>query len=227
MRYAENCCKGDMMDLISLVIVGAGGHAGVVVDIVNLSGRFKVIGCTDVDKNNRLTSYGITYLGKDNVLSGLLKKGINHAALGVAGFNNEFRMNLYTKIRVLGFQFPVLQHPNSTMAKTVEIGQGSVIMANSVINPGAKIEENVIINSGAVVEHDCYLSHSAQIGPGAILCGGVKVGARAFVGAGACIKQDIRIGEAAIIGTGSVVLQDVMPGTTVVGNPAHKNYSRS
>jgi UDP-perosamine 4-acetyltransferase len=219
--------KVNNMSLIPLILIGAGGHAGVVIDIINQLRQYKVVGCTDFTKNNHLGRYGVTYLGKDDVLFDLQKKGINHAALGVAGFNNEFRKNLYTKILGLGFQFPVLQHPNSTVAKNVEIGQGSVIMANAVINPGVKIEENVIINTGTVIEHDCYLSHSAQIGPGAILCGDVKIGKRAFVGAGACIIQGIRIGEAAIVGAGSVVINDVLPGTTVVGNPAHHNNTRS
>jgi acetyltransferase-like isoleucine patch superfamily enzyme len=70
------------------------------------------------------------------------------------------------------------------------------------------------------VEHDCVLEEAAHIGPGAVLAGGVRVGAGALIGAGAVVRPGITIGAGAVIGAGAAVVEDVPPGTRVMGVPA-------
>ncbi len=202
-----------------IVLVGGGGHARVVVEIIELNATYRIVGFTDAREKSLLQACGLPYLGNDEVLPGLLAKGVTKAAIGVAGFNNKLRRSLYSRCLSIGFDLPALSHPRAVVAGGALIGGGTVIMAGSIINPGVIINENVIINSGAVVEHDCKLGHSAHIGPGAILCGNVTVGEEAFIGAGACIVQGITVGAGAFIGAGAVVTKDVPPGVTVVGNP--------
>ncbi|WP_258359753.1 acetyltransferase [Moorella sulfitireducens (nom. illeg.)] len=205
---------------LPIVLIGAGGHAKVVADIIRKTGAYEIIGCTDPRKDNALISWGIKYLGTDEILPDLLQTGVNQAAMGLAGFNNTIRRRLYEKIRELGFIFPVLSHPAASIAPGVRLSEAAIIMAAAVINPDVTVGENVIINTGAIIEHDCIIGHSAQIGPGAILCGGVIIEEGAFIGAGACIIQGKRIGRGAIIGSGAIVIEDVPAGVTVVGNPA-------
>jgi acetyltransferase-like isoleucine patch superfamily enzyme len=64
------------------------------------------------------------------------------------------------------------------------------------------------------------VSEFVHIGPGAILCGNVKLGPHSFVGAGAVIRQGITVGKNAMIGAGAVVVKDVADNMTVVGVPA-------
>jgi acetyltransferase-like isoleucine patch superfamily enzyme len=77
-----------------------------------------------------------------------------------------------------------------------------------------------VMNSGAIVEHDCALAHGVHVSPGAVLSGGVNVGARTWIGAGASVIQGIVIGADVTIGAGAVVIRDVPDGVTVVGVPA-------
>lgn len=204
---------------LPIVLVGGGGHARVVADIIELIGTYRIIGFTDVREKCILTASGLPYLGNDEVLPGLIAKGITKAAIGVAGFENKLRRKLYSRCLNLGFDLPTLCHPRAIVACGALIGGGTVVMAGSIINAGVIVNENVIINTGAIVEHDCKIGHSAQIGPGAILCGNVTVGEEAFIGAGACIVQGVTVGTGAFIGAGAVVTKDVPPGVTVVGNP--------
>jgi UDP-perosamine 4-acetyltransferase len=205
---------------LPIVLIGGGGHARVVADIIELIGVYSIIGFTELRQESLLAGRGLPYLGNDEVLSELIEKGITNAAIGVAGFNNNLRRNLYSRCLNLGFDLPTLCHPRAIVARGASIGAGTVIMAGSIINPGVTVNENVIINTGAIVEHDCMIGHTAQIGPGAILCGNVTVGEEAFIGAGACIIQGVNVGAGAFIGAGAVVTKDVPPGVTVVGNPA-------
>ncbi|MBE3573279.1 MAG: acetyltransferase [Moorella humiferrea] len=205
---------------LPIVLIGGGGHARVVAGIIELIGTYCIIGFTELRQESLLGVCGLSYLGNDEVLPELIGKGITNAAIGVAGFNNNWRRELYNRCLQLGFDLPALCHPRAIVARDVLIGGGTVIVAGSIINPGVTINENVIINTGAIVEHDCRIGHSAQIGPGAILCGNVTVGEEAFIGAGACIIQGVNVGAGAFIGAGAVVTKDVPPGVTVAGNPA-------
>ena len=208
------------MDKKPIVIIGAGCHARVVVEIILLTKKFKPVGCVDPQPENILTRDELPYLGDDSVLESLSDKFLKYAAMGMAGFNNLKRRTLYEYCLSKGFNFPVFRHPGSIVSRTARLGPATVVMAGSIINPRAVIEENVIINSGAIVEHDCLIGHSAQVGPGAVLCGNVTVREKAFIGAGARIIQGITIGESALIGAGAVVTKDIPAGVTVFGNPA-------
>ena len=85
-----------------------------------------------------------------------------------------------------------LVHPTAVVDRSVEIGEGTVVLENAVIQTGCKIGKHVIINAGAIVCHDCIIGDYAHIAPGAVLCGSVVVGEGALVGAcavpGAVIK---------------------------------------
>lgn len=214
-------CCGLVMPL-PIVLIGAGGHAKVVTEVIRATGAYQIIGCTDPRKDNALTAWGIKYLGTDEILPNLLQTGVTLAAMGMAGFNNTTRRRLYEKVRELGFKFPILCHPAATIASRVVLRDAAIIMAGAVINSDVVIGENVIINTGALIEHDCKIGDSVQIGPGAILCGGVIVEDEAFIGAGACILQGKRIGRGAVIGAGAVVIDHILPGMTVAGNPARQ-----
>jgi sugar O-acyltransferase (sialic acid O-acetyltransferase NeuD family) len=95
-----------------------------------------------------------------------------------------------------------------------------MIAANVTINPLAKIGRGAICNTGCVIEHECEVDEFAHIGPGAVLCGNVKIGQQTFVGANAVIRQGITVGKNVMIGAGAVVVKNVPDNTTVIGVPA-------
>ncbi|SFQ96911.1 acetyltransferase [Desulfoscipio geothermicus] len=206
---------------IPIVIIGAGGHAAVIADIIQKQGRYGIIGYTAPRERSPAASWGYNYLGDDSILPNLLQKDITLVALGVGGTgDNRPRSQLYEQIRALGFSFPVLSHPTAIVSGNVILGNGTVIAPGAVVNPGVETGKNVIINSGAVIEHDSSIGDHVHVAPGTVICGDVRVGRLAHVGAGAVIIQRVKIGEGAIIGAGAVVLRDVEPWTVVAGNPA-------
>lgn len=205
-----------------LVILGTGGHAVVLTEIVQLSDQYQLIGFVTPEskiKEKEISHFPI--LGSDDDLPVLFKKGIKHALIGVGSIgDNGPRKNLYRKIIDIGF-FPVgLTHPKAFISSTAKLGQGIVIMANAVVNSNASIGDNVIVNSGAIIEHDCIIGDHVHIASGACLAGEVQIGSESHIGMGAKVIQCIRIGENSIVGAGAVVVRDVPDGVTVVGCPA-------
>lgn len=204
-----------------IVLVGAGGHARVVAEIIQRVGRFCIAGYTAPAPQAPDSGWDFPFLGNDEVLPRLREMGISLAALGVGGTgDNRPRRELFTQIAALGFSFPPLIHPTAVVASGASLSEGLVVAPAAVVNPGSVVGRNVIINTGAVVEHDTWIGDHVHIAPRAVLCGGVRVGCLAHVGAGAVLIQGVAVGEGAVVGAGAVVIRDVEPWTVAVGNPA-------
>jgi len=208
--------------LTKVIILGAGGHAKVVAEILRLSGKYDLIGLLDPALSGRIVG-GLPVLGGDELLPRLKSEGVSAVFVGVGGIgDNMTRTKLFEKAISMGFTPINAIHPSAIISSSARVGCGVAIMARAVINSEAEIGDNVIINTGAVVEHDCRIEAHVHVSPGAILCGGVVVSRSAHIGAGAVIRQGINIGEFAGVGAGAVVIRDVEASTTVAGVPAHE-----
>lgn len=198
-----------------IVIIGASGHGKVIADIVASSGNI-VKGFLDDDNDiQEKEIIGFPVLGKiaDYVnykeCEFVIAIGNPYVREKIA---NELPVKWYTAI-----------HPNAIISKLdVEIGEGTVIMANAVVNPSAKIGKHCIINTGAIVEHDNILDDYVHLSPNVTLAGIVKVGKSTHIGAGSCTKQVLNIASDCVVGAGSVIVRDITESGTYVGVPARK-----
>jgi len=205
-----------------VVGLGAGGHAKVVIEILQLMGGYELVGLLDPKKELWNTKVlGIPVLGGDDLLPKLYKEGVRHAFIGLGTIGDTRpRRELYEKARSYGFQIVRAIHPQATISSSAVIGDGSTIMASAVINAAAKLGDNVIVNTGAIIEHDCVIGDHVHIATGARLASTVHVGNGSHIGLGASIRQCICIGRNAIVGAGAVVVEDVPDDVVVAGVPA-------
>lgn len=206
------------------LVWGAGGHGKVVADLLRACGHH-VVGFVDSDaqKMGREVEPGgaRVVLAEREFLdrieaTGLPSDDVDAVALAIG--DNGLRAQALASIdpRCL----PALVHPAATVSPSVIRGQGSVVFARAVINAASRIGRSVIINSAAVVEHDCVISDCVHVSPGAVLAGGVEVGARSWIGAGATVIEGVRVGKDVTVGAGAVVLRDIQGGRVVAGVPA-------
>jgi sugar O-acyltransferase (sialic acid O-acetyltransferase NeuD family) len=132
----------------------------------------------------------------------------------------QTRIKLHNELISLGLIPISIADRSSFVCDTAQVGEGIQILPNAMIHSYAIIGNQCIINSKSLIEHDCELSDGVEIGPGAVLCGRVKVGKGSWIGANATVNPRIRIGSNSIVGSGSVVIKDVPENSIVVGNPA-------
>ena len=202
-----------------IVIVGAGGHAKVVLDSLVASGVYEIVGLTDSDQSKWGTLVGgYPVLGDDDVLPTLRGEGVDGAIIALG--SNRMRACLFEHAMTLGFKMVNAIHPRSWASSSAQIGDGVVVMAGAVINSDAKVGNNVIINTGATVDHDCRIGDHAHIAPGCHLGGNVQVGTGTLVGIGASVIPDKRIGQWSIVGAGAVVVRDLPDNCVAIGVPA-------
>jgi sugar O-acyltransferase (sialic acid O-acetyltransferase NeuD family) len=144
----------------------------------------------------------------------------NETSLGVVGIGeNRVRAQIAAWLEGDGFRLARVVHPHAAVAREVEIGAGTVIMAGCVVNSGTRLGANVIVNTGATVDHDCIVGETVHVGPGSHLCGHVAVGAGTLIGAGTTVIPSVRIGSNVVIGAGSTVLADIPDNARVGGSP--------
>lgn len=203
-----------------IVIIGAGGHAKVIADIIQKSGDI-VYGFLD-DKLPKGTIIAndekLKVIGDFNTR---LTLPIAHTDLEfiVAIGDNERRKEIAEK-NVPNMKYYTAIHPSANIGIDVTIEEGTVIMANTCINSSAQIGKHCIINTGAIIEHDNQLENYVHISPNATLSGTVKVGESTHIGASATIKNNINITSNCVIGAGAVVVKSIEAEGTYVGVPA-------
>lgn len=204
-----------------IIIIGGGGHAKVLMELIRFMGQYKIIEVLDSQLKAGIYISEIAVLGKDDLLAELYDKGIRNACIGVGSIrDNSKRKMLYEKVKQIGFNIPSLIHPHSILSNNIKLLEGVQIMAGVIIQANSSIGLNTIINTGSIIEHDCQIGNHVHICPGAVISGGCVVGDGAFVGAGATFIQGIKIGNNAIIAAGAVVINDVPDSSIVRGVPA-------
>ena len=122
-----------------------------------------------------------------------------------------------------------VQSPHSIIYDSNEIGEGSILCANTMITSNAKIGKFFHSNIYSYVAHNCVIGDYVTFAPNVHCNGNIHIHNHAYIGTDAVIKQGssskpLIIGEGAIIGMGAVVTKDVPPFTTVIGNPAEPFY---
>lgn len=199
-----------------IIILGAGGHAKVVADILLVRG-VHVVGYLD---DNRAV-WGQMPLGLP--ILGSIADSIHYPEtllmIGIGSNAVRYRVSQQAANSATTLHWTTAIHLAACVASSVTVGDGTVICAGAVINPSAVIGAHVIVNTCASVDHDCVIEDFVHIAPGAHLGGGVRVGQGVLIGMGAIILPYRTIGMGAIIAAGSVVTKDVAPNTTIVGTP--------
>lgn len=198
----------------SVLLLGAGGHAKVVLDALTSAG-YQVAGWCG--PGEPAAWRGLAAMGDDDQPW----SDQPHAHGLVLGMGDlEVRKRLADRFSGRGFTFPAIAHTAAYVADPRDLADASQVMAGAVVQPDVRLGRGSIVNTGARLDHDCRIGAFAHLGPGSVLCGDVRIGDGVLVGAGATVLPGITIGDGACVAGGAVVIADVAQGTTVLGNPA-------
>ena len=182
-----------------IVIIGSGGHANSVLDVIVSSGKYKFSGFIDKNIKNKKV------IGSDKDLEKIFKK-IKYAAIGVGQIkSSNTRKNLYKKLKKIGYKLPVIISPNSYVSKSASVGEGTIVMHGVIINGNTKIGENNIINSKALLEHDVVVGDNCHISTNSTINGHTKIGDDTFIGSNATIINNIKIAKSNFVKAGSLI----------------------
>jgi len=204
---------------MDVIIIGAGGHGRVVLDILRTAGDHNPVGFLDADPSLIGEQiFGLSVLGTLEMLAELRQKGVGGAIVAIG--NNGHRLANAKLAVQSGLELVSAVHPRAVISATAKLGTNLVVAAGAVVGANVHLADSVIVNTAAVVDHDCQIGQGVHIAPGSLLAGWVQVSPRVLIGMGACVIQSLKIGERAVVGAGAVVIRDVPAHATVVGVPA-------
>ena len=197
-----------------ILLLGAGGHAKVVLDALVGAG-YEVAGWCG--PGAPVTWRGLAAMGDDD-RAWADQPNAYELALGMGQLG--VRKRLCARFSARGFALPAIVHTAAYVAHPLGLADGSQVMAGAVVQPDVRLGAGCIVNTGARVDHDVRIGAFCHLAPGSVLCGDVRVGDTVIVGAGATVLPGVALGDGACVAGGAVVVADVEPGATVMGIPA-------
>ena len=190
-----------------LLVLGAGGHAKSIIDIIESTNNWKICGL--IGKNNEIGKeiLGYKVLGNDTKLNSL-RKNCNHAVIAIGQIKScELRKKLALNLKFLGYKLPVIASKFSVVSKHSIIGEGTTIGHGAVVNANVKIGNNCIVNSLSLIEHDSIIEEFCHISTGSLINGGVTIGKESFIGSNSMIRENISIPSKTIIGASRKIME--------------------
>ncbi len=213
------------MSADTLFIFGLGGHAKVVLSEALLSDNYSdIIFISEKNFTDDHISFdGILY----RVINSLdtLKDIYNDSSAGIVGIGEiKTRLKIVEEVSsvIPSFRWAKIISTNATISNDVEINEGTIVVAGSIINTGTIIGKHSIINTRATIDHDNIIKDFVNISPTVVTGGTVIINDECDIGIGAIIKNNITINSNVVIGGNSFVNKNCESNFLYFGSPIKK-----
>jgi sugar O-acyltransferase (sialic acid O-acetyltransferase NeuD family) len=183
-----------------LIIIGAGGHARSIAEIVLDQGGYALAGFLDDAYPGVQSLWEFPVLGKVDALAGF--RGVADAVFVAIG-NNRVRESLFHALSEAGFELPNLIHARAIVSSRAVLWRGVAIMAGAIVGTEAVLGDGVIVNAGAVVDHHARVEDFGHLGVNASMAGGSRLGRGAWMQAGAALGYGVEIDAGQVLEPGA------------------------
>ncbi|OCL27624.1 hypothetical protein U472_03475 [Orenia metallireducens] len=203
-----------------VIVIGAGGHARTIGNILKLMNNIKIINFIDCFKKDNEKIVNKDVIQVENIITYIQNQKIQDVVLALG--DNKKREYYFKELNKRGYNFLNVIHPTAIIEDNVKLGNGVVIGAGVILGAEVIIKNNTIINNGVIVDHESIIGNNVHIAPGTKIAGRVIIGNNTFIGVGSSIIDNISIGKNVIAGAGSVIIKDIEDNAKVVGVPAKR-----
>lgn len=201
-----------------MLIVGAGGLAKEILEIVHELNIENLYFFDDINENNFYLYDKYTILKNDKDVLHIFSKN-NLFTIGIG--KPLLRKRMYDKFIFLGGKIiSLISNKAHVGSFGTIIGEGAVILQGAIITNDVVVGKCVLLNPNTTVSHDVKIGNFVECSPGVCITGNVKIGDFTYIGTNATILPNINIGKNVTIGAGAVVTKDIPDNSLVVGIPA-------
>jgi sugar O-acyltransferase (sialic acid O-acetyltransferase NeuD family) len=192
------------------VIVGAGGHAACLIDVLQGSGYY-IVGCTDAKRPTGVHVFNhINVIGNDEILPSLLEGGVKFAFIGIGDpVTNRKRVEIYNELTRIGFIVPAVIAPGAEIGIASEIGPGTVVLRGATVGPRCKVGANVLVNQGSILCHDSKVSDHCHLAPGCIIAANCHIGTGTTIGMGATVYMGVSVGDWTLVHNNVAITRNI------------------
>jgi len=169
-----------------IIIIGAGGHAASVIEVINSTKHYHVVKLVDPKTP---AAHGYSCLQDESQLKVYCRNAqIELGAIGIGSvFDWAAKLRGIDLLKSVGLVAPPIIASTAHIACNVKLGFGTIVHHHAFVNADAKVGEYVTVNTGAIVEHDAVIGNYSHIAPGAIVLAGAVIGDYCLIGAGVIV----------------------------------------
>ena len=206
-----------------IIVIGAGGHARSVLDILLENNEYEVLGCLDpIFPINKFVPKmpEVAVIGIDGDMKKFYDDGINKIFVAIG--DNKLRKKLQDQAIAIGFEVINAVSKFSRISSRASLGKGICIMAGAIVNVNCRIGDGCIINTNCSIDHDCEIADFVHVAPGTAISGTTSVGQGTHIGTNSSEIDGTVIGEWSYIGAGAAVVKNIGSHVMAYGVPARE-----
>ena len=209
-----------------IILAGGGGHCKSCIDVIETMGKYEIYGIIDIAEKvgHKVLNYKV--IGTDADIPRYAEQGFSFLITAGHVKENFLRKKLFQIISSVNGKLETIKANAAYVSRYAEIGRGTIIMHNAIVNAKVKIGDNCIINSGALLEHDTVIANHVHVSTMAAINGGCIIGENSFIGSNSVIVQGVSISSECTIGAGTVVHKNILTKGIYAGNPFKKINTR-
>lgn len=202
----------------NLILVGGGGHCKSVIDVAEIAG-YHILGIIDIPEKIGSSVLNYKVIGTDSQIQDFVQEADFIVTIGQIK-ESKLRISLHELIKSAGGNLATIISPLARVSRYASIGEGTVIMHNSLVNANTTIGRGCIINSFANIEHDVEIGNYCHISTGATVNGDCIIKDFVFIGSNSVIINGVTITEDCVIGAGTLVRKSITQKGIYFGVPA-------
>ena len=189
-----------------LLLIGCGGHAKSVIDLIETEGKWHIHGMVGLPEHVGSKVLGYPVIGTDEDLP-KIRESCPSAVLAIGQLpDSSVRQRLAARLEKLGIHSPVVISPHAVVSRHARLGAGTVVGHGSIVNAGAVVGTHCTLNSRTLIEHDARISSHCHVSTGALVNGGVMLGSGCFIGSGVMLREGLQIPAGTVISAGKRVM---------------------
>lgn len=211
-----------------MVIMGAGGHALEILDIlVDHPNLYKNIfffdNVTHADKR-KVTLKEFPFIDTFEALEEHFKNNGNKFIVGVGGIKSRTFLQ-QSALQRGGSPYSLISNNAILSRNAVLLQPGVQIMQLAFISSHVTIGEGTLINTRANIHHETSIGSFCEIAPNATILGNCKIGNNVLIGANSTILPNISIGDNSTVGAGSTVTKNIPVNEVWMGTAAKCKFT--
>jgi sugar O-acyltransferase (sialic acid O-acetyltransferase NeuD family) len=205
----------------NIVIFGGGSHCLCILDVIETSKEFNIVGIIDSLAIIGSEISGYKVIGRQNQLSELVDEYSIEG--GVVAIGDNYLRSLLVQevlLQLPNFNFVNIIHPSAVISRKAKLGVGNVIMPGVIVNVGAIIKNHCIINTGSQLEHFSIMEDYSSLSAGVITGGYAVFKEFSAIALGVTVFDRITVGFNTVVGSGSLITKDLPDNVLAFGVPA-------
>jgi sugar O-acyltransferase (sialic acid O-acetyltransferase NeuD family) len=140
----------------------------------------------------------------------------------VVAVGNSYDREKIVKSLPVNTKYFTFIHKSVQIFNKIEIGEGSIICAGSILTTNIKIGKHAQLNRATNISHDVIIGDFFTTAPNVHVSGNCKIGNRVYIGCNSCTKEKINICDDVIIGLNSGIVKDIIKSGVYIGTPTIK-----